>query len=119
MLKDAGRPLTTDHRHIPFPDYVHFPGPLDRFLPECRGLDEIAVDHRVILDALRGIAGVREVRRVRTRGRPDQVFVDIEVAVQAEMTVRESHEIADHIEKTLKTANPRISDVVVHVEPLT
>lgn len=80
-------------------------------------VDEIAVDTRTLSHAIHGIAEIRSIRRIRTRGRQDQVFVDIEVAVDPAMTVEAAHCIANRVEGLLKRIDSRIADVVVHVEP--
>ena len=64
------------------------------------------------------MAGVKRVRGVRTRGRGDAVYVDLTVHLDGAVTLREAHEVADHIEETLKRAHPEIVDVVVHPEPV-
>jgi cation diffusion facilitator family transporter len=56
-------------------------------------------------------------REIRTRGRPDAVYVDLVVHVDGDLTLRAAHEVADAIEAALATAHPEIVDVVVHLEP--
>lgn len=67
--------------------------------------------------AARAVAGVVECHSVRTRGRENQVFVDLHVVVAAGATVEEGHAIAHLVEDTLRTSFAQIADVVVHVEP--
>ena len=46
-------------------------------------------------------------------------FVDIQVRVDGELTVRAGHEIAHAVKDALLGSPPhRISDVTVHVEPI-
>jgi len=63
------------------------------------------------------VAGVRQIRDVRTRGRGDAVYVDLTVHLDGSMTLSEAHDVADRIEERLKAAHPEIVDVVVHLEP--
>jgi len=63
------------------------------------------------------VAGVKQVRDVRTRGRGDAIYVDLTVHLDGSMTLSEAHDVADRIEDRLKTAHPEIVDVVVHPEP--
>jgi len=63
------------------------------------------------------VAGVKQVRDVRTRGRGDAVYVDLTVHLDGSMTLSEAHGVADRIEERLKAAHPEIVDVVVHPEP--
>ena len=63
------------------------------------------------------VAGVKQVRDVRTRGRGDAIYVDLTVHLDGSMTLNEAHDVADRIEEALKAAHPEIVDVVVHPEP--
>jgi len=54
---------------------------------------------------------------LRTRGRPDAVYVDLTVEVDGEMSLRVAHDVADRIEERLRADRPEIVDVVVHLEP--
>jgi len=79
--------------------------------------DRAAIDPEPIESLAASVAGVRQVRDVRTRGRGDAVYVDLTVHLDGEVTLREAHEVADRIEEALKAAHPEIVDVVVHPEP--
>lgn len=54
---------------------------------------------------------------LRTRGRPDAVYVDLTVEVDGALPLRMAHDVADRIEARLRAARPEIIDVVVHLEP--
>jgi divalent metal cation (Fe/Co/Zn/Cd) transporter len=47
-----------------------------------------------------------------------EYYVDIHVEVDGNLTVREGHEIAHHVKETIRRANPRVADVLVHIEPV-
>jgi cation diffusion facilitator family transporter len=79
--------------------------------------DRAAIDPERIESLARDVAGVREVRDVRTRGRGDAVYVDLTVHLDGQVTLQEAHAVADRIEERLKAAHPEIVDVVVHPEP--
>lgn len=63
------------------------------------------------------ISGVRECHMIRTRGRPDDIHVDLHVVVSPGMHVDKAHEITETIEKKLKERVSGVTDVVVHIEP--
>jgi cation diffusion facilitator family transporter len=79
--------------------------------------DRAAIDPEPIESLAASVAGVRQVRDVRTRGRGDAVYVDLVVHLDGAVTLHEAHEVADRIEEALKAAHPEIVDVVVHPEP--
>ena len=81
-------------------------------------VDQIAIEEGALRVVIGSIAGIDEIRRVRTRGRPDHIFVDVDIAVAPSMTVDAAHEIADRVERRLKESDPRIGDIVIHVEPV-
>jgi cation diffusion facilitator family transporter len=79
--------------------------------------DRMALDPEEMTPLVMGIAGVREVRDIRTRGGRDAVYLDLVVRLDGGMTLRAAHDVADRIEEALKLQRPQIVDVVVHVEP--
>lgn len=66
----------------------------------------------------RSVPGVLGCHHVRTRGTEAEVYVDLHIQVDPEMSVAEGHSICDDVEKILCDAFPAAVDVVVHVEPL-
>ena len=63
------------------------------------------------------IGGVKECHMIRTRGRQDDVHVDLHVVVNPDMHVGAAHNITELIEKNIKERIVGVTDVVVHVEP--
>ncbi len=63
------------------------------------------------------IPGVKECHRIRTRGRLDDIHVDLHVVVNPAMHVETAHTITEVIEKAIKVKIPGVTDVVVHIEP--
>lgn len=80
-------------------------------------VDEGAVDPEELRSALEDVAGVREVRRVRSRRLGDRAFADVVVAVDDHLSTEDGHDIADRVEDVLAHAF-RIHDVSVHLEPV-
>lgn len=68
---------------------------------------------RVVLS----VYGVKTCHKIRTRGRADDIHVDLHVQVHHNMHIGRAHKVSDDIEETLKNAFPGITDVVVHMEP--
>ena len=74
-------------------------------------------DSRKITDIVLGIKGVQACHKIRTRGRPDDIHVDLHVQVKRDMHMDQAHKISFAIEDALKNNIPEITDVVVHMEP--
>ncbi|MBI4982763.1 MAG: cation transporter [Candidatus Omnitrophica bacterium] len=75
------------------------------------------LDNKKIENVVLEIKGVRACHKIRTRGRPDDIHVDLHAQVHPDMHVDNAHKISYAIEDTLKKAIPEITDVVVHIEP--
>jgi len=75
------------------------------------------LDTKKIQDIVLGIKGVRTCHKIRTRGRPDDIHVDLHVQVSPDMHVDNAHKISYAIEGAIKKEIPEVTDVVVHIEP--
>ncbi|MDD5079421.1 MAG: cation diffusion facilitator family transporter [Candidatus Omnitrophica bacterium] len=78
----------------------------------------VIMDDRKISDVVLKIKGVKTCHNIRTRGRLDDIHVDMHVQVNPHMHIDDAHKISDTIEEVLKKAIPGVTDVVVHMEPL-
>lgn len=75
------------------------------------------LDEKRIIDIALGIKGVKTAHKIRTRGRPDDIHIDLHVQVNPDMHVDNAHKISYAIEEALKKNIPEVTDVVVHMEP--
>ena len=60
---------------------------------------------------------VKEVHEIRTRKIGEAIFVDMHILVDKNITVKEGHDIAKAVKKTLLKQNSNILDVLIHIEP--
>jgi len=77
----------------------------------------VIIDVKRIVDIVLGVEGVKTCHKIRTRGRPDDIYVDLHVLVNPGMHIDKAHKISYMIEEALKKNIPEITDVVVHMEP--
>ena len=77
----------------------------------------VIIDVRKISGIVMKVDGVRACHKIRTRGRPDDICIDMHVQVDAGMPIKEAHKICYDIEDTLKNKIPEVRDVLVHIEP--
>jgi cation diffusion facilitator family transporter len=75
------------------------------------------LDDKKIVDIVLRIKGVTTCHKIRTRGRPDDIYVDLHVQVSPDMHMDEAHKISYAIEEAIKKGIPEVADVVVHMEP--
>jgi cation diffusion facilitator family transporter len=80
--------------------------------------DAIAIaDPSKIVAVVLRIDGVRGCHKLRSRGRLDDVHIDLHVQVDGDMTLSESHALSHRIQADIIAAFPEVSDVLVHLEP--
>jgi cation diffusion facilitator family transporter len=79
--------------------------------PDRKVRDQI----RALAETIPGVAGVEKCF-VRKMGW--QLYVDMHVEVDPQMTVLRSHEIAHEVKNKIRDAMPAVNDVLVHIEPL-
>ena len=75
------------------------------------------LDVKKIADIVLGIKGVKTCHKIRSRGRPDDIYVDLHVQVNADMHIDNAHKISFAIEEAIKKGIPEVTDVVIHMEP--
>jgi len=75
------------------------------------------LDDTKIKDIVLKIEGVRACHKIRSRGRIDDIYIDLHVQVDPDMRMDNAHRISYRIEEAIKSAIPGITDVVVHMEP--
>ena len=89
--------------------------------PALNELMDTAPD-RKIRDQIRKLAetvpGVARVEKCFVRKMGWQLYVDMHVEVDPQMTVLRSHGIAHEVKDKIRATMPAVNDVLVHIEPL-
>lgn len=70
-----------------------------------------------ISSVVASIQGVKSIHKIRTRGRHDDINVDLHVRINSKMHVDEAHKLSHKIEEVLKSEISGITEVNVHIEP--
>jgi cation diffusion facilitator family transporter len=73
--------------------------------------------YRVVFEAVRSVPGAGNPHRTRMRRVAGLWDIDIDIEVDAELSVREAHEIATRVEKEIRVRLECVFDIMVHVEP--
>lgn len=79
--------------------------------------DGEAVEKSRIESIVTGVKGVKSVHNIRTRGRNDDIHVDLHVIVDTRMHVDAAHRLSHEVGETLKKKIRGITDVIAHIEP--
>jgi cation diffusion facilitator family transporter len=80
--------------------------------------DGVAIQREEIEALVLSIKGVRECHKIRSRGRPDDIHIDLHVLVAPDMDVHKAHHLSYAIENKIKRDFRGVTDVIIHMEPL-
>ena len=81
-------------------------------------IDEAASeeDIQVIIDRIKSIDGIYEIKNLKTRKHSNRLYVDVDISVDATLTVEEGHKIALYVHNLIEE-DSRIKHCMVHVNP--
>jgi cation diffusion facilitator family transporter len=71
----------------------------------------------VVRTAAASVPGVIEIDKCLLRKMGLNFYVDLHVGVDGDISVREGHHIAHEVKRAIQQRDPRIADVLVHIEP--
>lgn len=80
------------------------------------GVDDKNI-YKQIFKAVDDIEGAYKPHRVRTRKMGKYYIIGIDIEVDGDISVNESHQIAQNVEDNIKKHVKNVYDVVIHVEP--
>jgi cation diffusion facilitator family transporter len=79
--------------------------------------DSQVVDPDQVARIASQVEGVSFAHRVRSRGLPDDIHVDLHVHVPPAMTVAQAHQLAHEASQRIRAEIEGVTDVVIHLEP--
>jgi len=79
--------------------------------------DRIMLDPGKVARIVKAIPGVVSCHKVRSRGMPGNIFVDLHIQVSPKLPTLKSHALTHKVMAMVKEAIPGISEVFVHTEP--
>lgn len=80
--------------------------------------DSVVLDPDEIISVVSEFNEVHSCHKIRSRGCPDDIFLDLHVVANSDMTLDKAHTLIHNIDNLLKSRFPGVSDVYVHVDPL-
>lgn len=66
---------------------------------------------------IRNTRGVEGVHKIRTRKIASSIHIDLHLEVDGSLTVYEGHDLTEKVKQLLMKKNPRLIDVLIHLEP--
>ena len=79
--------------------------------------DEARIPVAEVKSVVDAVPGATDCHKVRTRGTEGEVYMDLHILVDPDMTIREAHGVAELVEQAVEASFPQVVDIVVHVEP--
>ena len=61
--------------------------------------------------------GVERIDLLRTRQFGNRLYVDLEIAVESDISLREAHRIAERVHSSVEQEFPKVKHVMIHVNP--
>ncbi len=80
-------------------------------------VDKFVVDNDKISQIIKDFPEVKNIHRIRSRGREDDMFLDLHVMVDENTTVKEAHLLVHKIERKIKEEINENAEVIIHIEP--
>lgn len=95
-----------------------FKASFEIFMEATKTLTDSAVlNSEEIYEVTMSCEEVKECHKIRSRGRKDEVFIDLHVLVIPDMKVSEAHVLQHKIENVLKSKFGSQISTIIHVEP--
>ena len=73
--------------------------------------------YKTLFEAIHAVPGVTNPHRARIRKIANRWDIDVDIEVDADLTVHQAHEIAERTAESVKQAIPDVYDIMVHIEP--
>jgi cation diffusion facilitator family transporter len=90
------------------------------FLPAFHEIMDAAPPPEIeegVRESALAVHGVSSLDKCFVRKMGLEYYVDLHVVVAGEMSVREGHRIAHEVKDSIRSWNPKVSDVLIHIEP--
>lgn len=74
--------------------------------------------YKKIFDAVEKVEGATNPHRTRVRKMNNLLLIDLDIEIDPDISVREGHDIATEVDKSLRREINNIYDVMIHMEPI-
>jgi divalent metal cation (Fe/Co/Zn/Cd) transporter len=79
--------------------------------------DARALDPELVREVVTRVPGVASAHKIRTRGAPGAIYVDLHVQIAPHLDVVNAHRVTHWVMDAIKREIPGVADVLVHTEP--
>jgi divalent metal cation (Fe/Co/Zn/Cd) transporter len=79
--------------------------------------DAAALEPEAVQEIVMKVPGLAGAHKIRTRGAPGDIHVDLHIQVARHLDVVAAHRVTHWVIDAIKAQLPGVTDVVVHTEP--
>ena len=80
-------------------------------------VDSAVIDENIIREIVVEFSEIKYIKNIRSRGCENNIYIDMNIMVEPDMTVEKSHELTHNIENTMREKLNKNIQVATHIEP--
>lgn len=80
-------------------------------------VDKVAIDTKEIEDIVLCFGQIKDIHHIRSRGYGNDIYIDMHIMTEPEMSVEKSHELIHEIEEKIIREMGKNIELTVHLEP--
>lgn len=80
-------------------------------------VDSAVIDENTIREVVVEFSEIKYIKNIRSRGCESDIYIDMDIMVEPDMTVEKSHELTHNIENTMREKLNKNIQVATHIEP--
>lgn len=80
-------------------------------------VDKVAINTKEIENIVLSFAQIKDIHQIRSRECGNDIFIDMHIMTEPEMSVEKSHELMHRIEDRIKAETGRNVELTAHLEP--
>lgn len=80
-------------------------------------VDSAVIDENIIREIVVEFSEIKYIKNIRSRGCENDIYIDMDIMVEPDMTVEKSHELTHNIENTMREKLNKNIQVATHIEP--
>lgn len=80
-------------------------------------VDSAVIYENIIREIVVEFSEIKYIKNIRSRGCENDIYIDMDIMVEPDMTVEKSHELTHNIENTMREKLNKNIQVATHIEP--
>lgn len=80
-------------------------------------LDKVVIDAEIIKNIVLSFEEVKDAHNIRSRGSENDMYIDMHIMTEPDLSIEESHELIHNIEERIRADINKNTQVIAHLEP--